>query len=134
MRTAQRIVASVLLASLVPAAPFIFIGFVAQSPWSLFFVVMAWLIGLAHIVVLGLPAFWLLTREQLANSWSLLAAGFALGFLPTAIYSSLQSGSIGSSTGGSIVMGVAGALTARAFLGAWRWLSPNYALKRTCVG
>ncbi|MBS0193112.1 MAG: hypothetical protein JSR34_02625 [Proteobacteria bacterium] len=123
---------AVLLASAVPATPFICMAFVTLSFVPLYFAGLAWCICLAHITALGLPVFWLLDHKQLVNPWSLLGAGFILGSLPYAIYTWPSWHYIRASYfGGAIFMGAVGAITARTFLAALRRLSPNYALKRT---
>ena len=116
-----------LLASVVPAMPFAIIGLIPGTEGSsLFVALVVLLVSTAHVVFLGIPAFFLLCYLKIANRWSLIAAGFALGFLPlgllnlaTAVRSNDPNFSV------PLIFGGLGAFSAWIFWVAWCKLSPN---------
>jgi hypothetical protein len=88
MNIAARTVLAALIASVVPAIPFLAIGILTGGEQgALVIALFAWAIGAAHILVLGIPAFAILQQKQIANRLSLMVTDFLLGFLPLAIIS-----------------------------------------------
>jgi hypothetical protein len=87
MTTASRLTSAVLLASLVP--PTLFAAYVlatvgaeASANGAPIFLVAAWLVGLAHLVVLGVPAFLYLNRKQRLRWYVASVLGLLGGLVP----------------------------------------------------
>lgn len=90
MKTAPRLIAAALVASLVPPAIISGYGAVGTRgvPSGIFFIAMAaWVVGLAHILMLGLPAFILLLRYKRVSLLSLSLTGFVAGALSSGVIS-----------------------------------------------
>jgi hypothetical protein len=150
MSNARALAVVALLASLVPPALLAAVAVVitegAPSGLSMV-VVIAWIVGLLHIVLLGLPLFVYLQRKRRLTPLWLGAAGFIAGLVPNAVigvprhlegYSSGMNwhGTYvdlyvnGSPTTyawltygeGAVYSGVYGIVTAMVALGAWRIL------------
>jgi len=107
--------------------PFAIIGLLPGTEGSsLFVALIVLLVSIAHVVGLGIPAFLLLSYLQIANRWSLIAAGFALGFLPLALFNlatTMRSNDPNFSV--PLIFGALGAFSAWIFWVAWCKLSPN---------
>ncbi|CAN7641371.1 hypothetical protein [Acidovorax sp. LjRoot194] len=60
-----------------------------SSLWirTLGFMSLCALVSAAHVVLLGIPAFWLLRWMDVLKWWSVLLAGFVLGCMPMAVFS-----------------------------------------------
>ena len=136
MQLPARTAVSALAASAVPPLPFLAIAvLVRASPFALQFAGVIWLIAAAHVVLVGLPVFFWLWRIGSANSGSLLAVGFVLGFVPAAIYNWPGVPLTGhllhwlTHFGAPGFLGVLGAFSARAFWAAWCRLGPNNSFK-----
>jgi hypothetical protein len=136
MQLPARTAVSAFIASAVPPLPFLAIALLVKADvTALQFAGVIWLISLGHVVVLGLPVFFWLWRTGSVNSWSLLAVGFVLGFVPAAIYSwpgpPITDHLLHWLTrfGGPGFMGVLGAFSARAFWSVWYRLGPNNSFK-----
>ena len=131
MKFAARTSIAALIASVVPAVPFLVISLLAKGQgFSLIVSLIAWAIGTAHIVLLGVPAFLFLLRKNLARSWPLAITGFVLGFAPAALYAlpnSLRGGA--ANVLGPFVFGVIGAFSAWVFSLVWHRLGPNNSFK-----
>ena len=130
MNIIARTALAAFIASVVPAIPFLAISIITGGErGSLAIALIAWAVGAAHIAVLGIPAFAVLWRKQIATRLSLMVAGFLLGFLPLAIVSIpnvLRGGGIGF---GPFVFAVLGGFSAWVFWVAWLRLGPNSSFK-----
>jgi hypothetical protein len=136
MQLLPRTVISVLTASTVPSLPFFAIALLVNAdPSTLQLAGVIWLIAAAHVVLLGLPTVFWLWRIGRVNTWSLLAAGFVLGFVPVTIYAWPGEPLPGhllhwlGRFGSSGFFGILGAFSARAFWAAWCRLGPNNSFK-----
>jgi hypothetical protein len=129
MNIVARTAISAFIASVVPAVPFIAISLLGNgNDWSIAVALIAWAIGATHIVALGIPTFALLSHKRVANRWTLMLAGFVLGFVPMAIFT-IQGA--GLDLYGPFVFGVIGAFSAWVFWVVWGSLGPNYSIQRT---
>jgi len=133
MTFAARTTIAALIASLVPAAPFLVISLLAKGQgFSLIVSLIAWVIGATHIFLLGIPAFLILLRKNPARTWPLAITGFVLGFTPAALYTLpnvLRGGA--ANVLGPFVFGVVGVFSAWVFSLVWHRLGPNNSFKPT---
>jgi hypothetical protein len=133
MNIVARIAIAALIASAAPALPFLAISLLAGGEsGSLRIALVAWAICAAHVFVLGVPAFLVLQRKQLANRRSLMLAGLALGSVPIPLAflpNALRGGSFNFS--GTLVFGLLGVFSAWVFWFVWSRLGPNNSFKPT---
>lgn len=151
MNLAGRLTAAVLLASLVPPALFALVmlalvGAEASANGAPFLLLAAWLVGLAHLVVFGGPAFIYLRRRQRLRWHMVSVLGFLAGLVPHLLMypRTLEGYSSGANWHGRYVdfylngtpteyawwsyveqcftYGIYGAVTALAMWCAWQWL------------
>jgi hypothetical protein len=150
--------ASVLASAIAPALVFTIIMLVlgrsAFVPFLFPMFAMAFVVALAHSVVLGLPAVWLLLRTNRFVLWPILCVGFLVGLVPMAALTwpyrpSLSSSSAWSDgvqilnngvpttagwlsyAGGAAYLGVLGTVGAVAFYYTFKRISSNYSFQRT---
>ncbi len=128
MNMIARVAVAALIASAVPATPFLAISLLSRGePGSLRIALMVWAICAAHVFAFGVPAFLALQRIQLANRWSLMLAGLVLGSIPITLASlpnALRGGSFNFS--GTLVFGLLGVLSAWVFWFSWSRLGGEF--------
>jgi hypothetical protein len=131
MNIVARIALPALIASVLPALPFVALALLTKGDQPAVMVaLLAWVMCAAHVFVLGIPAFVLLRHRQIANRWSLMLTGLVLGSVPAALISlpnALRGGSFNFS--GPLVFGLLGAFSAWVFWVAWSRLGPNNSFK-----
>ena len=131
MNIVARTATAAFIASAAPALPFLAISLLSGGePGSLRIALVAWAICAAHVFVLGVPTCLALQRKQLANRWSLMLAGLALGAIPIAMVSlpnALRGGSFNFS--GPLVFGLLGVFSAWVFWVAWSRLGGELTLE-----
>ncbi len=124
MNIPARVAIAALIATFVPSIPFLVISvLIGEVKFSLMVGIIALAISAAHIVILGIPVFALLYRMKIANSNSMIIAGFVLGFIPITIYFALAGNPFNIFA--SLVFGLLGAYTAWVFSIIWKKLGPN---------
>ncbi|WP_374555323.1 hypothetical protein [Thermomonas sp.] len=133
MNIVARTATAALIASSAPALPFLAIFLLTGGePGSLKIALIILAICAAHVFALGVPTFLILQRRQLANRWSLMLAGLALGSIPSALASlpsALRGGSFNFSF--TLAFGLFGVFSAWVFWFAWSRLGPNKSFKPT---
>jgi len=83
----EKVFRSFFITPAVPAAIFSLFFFLSGSILLIVVVfVLTYLVAGAHVLVLGLPAFWLGQRLQAIRWWTCIIIGFVIGGLPSAIW------------------------------------------------
>lgn len=83
----EKVFRSFFIIPAVPAAIFSLFFFLSGSILLIVIVfVVTYLVAGAHVLVLGLPAFWLGQRLQAIRWWTCIIVGFGVGGLPVAIW------------------------------------------------
>ena len=126
MSDIARICISACLAAMAPALPFFVISLLAAGNPPVLIAAVVLAVSSAHVFILGIPAFLVLKWKRIANRWSLLIAGFALGSIPSLLFSFsniFHGGSL--NLPGTFLFGLIGAFSGWVFWVSWCRLGPN---------